>query len=95
MLHVTSLLRSSQKLLASKAIVSSFSNPLVLQRSYWWKKNPKEDEKPEEPKKEEKKEEPPKEEKKDLDWSAFLYSSNTSISLEDIFFLIKSFINSS
>ena len=67
MLHVTSLLRSSQKLLASKAIVSSFSNPLVLQRSYWWKKNPKEEEKKEEPKKEEKKEEPPKEEKKDLE----------------------------
>ena len=67
MLHVTSLLRSSQKLLASKAIVSSFSNPLVLQRSYWWKKNPKEEEKKEEPKKEEKKEEPPKEEKKELE----------------------------
>ena len=67
MFRATSLLRSSQKLLASKAIVSSFSNPHILQRSYWWKKNPKEDEKPEEPKKEEKKEEPPKEEKKDLE----------------------------
>ncbi len=54
MFRATSLLRSSQKLLASKAIVSSFSNPHILQRSYWWKKNPKEDEKPEEPKKEEK-----------------------------------------